>query len=279
MKRLFVLLFLSLFVSSIFAQLKVANEEEINKFFKTKTIAVLTEDMLSDYDDVIKDAMEKYWTITEFDFIPPQDFEKYAMKKEYSFLVMSSLKVVHKKESMTFKLLNFALGGGSKDLNRMVDLGSVPVLFEMYDVAPSYYKLGSIIMFMQKNIKYLKENPGTTTPGLLKHYNKQKEQIQQKELWLLEEELGPNINTIEKIQAIYPYKVKIVSHDDLKKAIDDQNPDICFLYKIAAIKRINQGKTIKLILSTTGDLFYIGQHTVSPKKPDAFLKMDLSKIR
>lgn len=279
MKRFIILVFLTIFVNALHAQLKVANEEEINKFFKTKTIAVLSEDMLSDYDEVIQDAMKKYWTITEYDFIAPDEFEKAALKKEYSFLVMSTIKVVQKKTDMTFKIINFALGGNSADLNLMVDLGSVPVLFEMYDAAPTYFKLASIIQFIQKNIVYLKENPGTTTAQLIKHYNDQKAEIQKKELWLLEEELEPEINSIDKITKVYPFPVKIVTPDELKTAIDEQNPNVCFLYKIAAIKRINQGKTIKMILSTQGDLYYIDQHTVSEKDPDALLKSDLMKIR
>lgn len=279
MKRLLVLLILACFVSLAQAQLKVASPDQINKFFKTKTLVVLTEDMLSDYDQVIQEAIKKHWTITEFDFIGPAEFPKYAMKKEYSFLVLSSLKVTHKKEAMTFKVLNFVLGGVSKDLNRMPDLGTVPVLFEMLDASPSYYKLASIILFMQKNIQFLKGNPETTTPKLIKHYNKQKNKINENELWLLEEELGPNINTLNKIKQIYTYPVKIVSAEELREAIEEQKEGVCFLYKIAATKRLSQGKTVKMILSTKGDLYYLAQHTVNSNNPDAFLDNDLKSIK
>ena len=279
MKRLIVLLVLACFVSISQAQLKVASPDEVNKFFKTKTLVVLTEDMLSDYDQVIQDAVKKHWTITEYDFIAPNEFPNYAMKKEYSFLVLSALKVTHKDEAMSFKVLNFLLGGVSKDINRMPDLGTVPVLFEMMDISPTYYKLSSIIQFMQKNIAYIKENPEIKTTQLIKHYNSKKEKIHEKELWLLEEELGPDVNTENKIKTIYPHKVKIVSSDELKKAIEEQNENVCFLYKIAATKRLSQGKTIKMILSTSGDLYYLDQHTVNAKNPDAFLDNDFKSIR
>lgn len=279
MKRLLVLLILACFVTTLQAQLKVASPDEVNKFFKTKTLVVLTEDMLSDYDQVIQDAIKKHWTVTEYDFIGPSEFPNYTMKKENSFLVLSALKVTHKNEALTFKVLNFLLGGVSKDINRMPDLGTVPVLFEMLDASPSYYKLASIVQFIQKNILYIKENPEITTPKLIKHYNDQKDQIKTKELWLLEEELGPNVNTLSKIQKIYPHKVKIVSADELQKAIEEQNKDICFLYKIAATKRLSQGKTIKMILTTDGDLYYLDQHTVNAKNPDAFLDNDFKSIK
>lgn len=279
MKRLLVLLILACFVSIAQAQLKVASPDEVNKFFKTKTLVVMTEDMLSDYDQVIKEAVKKHWTITEYDFIGPGEFRDYAMKKEYSFLVLSALKVTHKKEAMTFKVLNFLLGGYSKDINRMPDLGTVPVLFEMLDISPSYYKLSSIIQFMQKNIEYIRKNPDIKTKQLIKHYNKQKDQIKEKELWLLEEELGPNVNTLNKIKSIYPHPVKIVSSKELRKAIEEQNKNVCFLYKIAATKRLSKGKTIKLVMSTDGNLYYLDQHTVNARNPDAFLDNDFKNIR
>lgn len=279
MKRIFVLLISFVFVSVSFGQLKVANEKEVNQFFRTKTLVVLTRDMLSDYDNVIQETVKEHWTITPYDFIEPDEFEKYAMKDEYSFLVLSTLKVVHKKESMTFKLLNLVLGGVSKDLNRMPDLGSVPVIFEMYDMSPSYYKLASVIQFTQKNIQYIRKHPDISASKLIRHYNDQSDKIHSKELWLQKEELEPDINTIEKIKDVYPHKVKIVTSKELKKAIDEQREDVVFLYKIAGIKRLNRGNTIKMLMSTQGDLYYINQHSVNDNRPDALLKKDLRKIR
>lgn len=263
------------------AQLRVADDKDVQDFFKTKTMVVLNGDLLTDYDSIMEAAVKRFWKITPYQFIKPEEFKQYMNQKNHSFLVLTNITLKIRKNALEFKLLNVLLAGKVKNINNMPDLGSVPILFkEVGDVGHTYYKLFSVVQFIQKNIEYLSKNPGQNTGKMVKYYNSQSKQLANKELWLLDYELDEEINTVAKIKKVYPYSVKIVEEDELAEAIINQNKNIAFLYKVASIREEDggAGRCIKLIMTVDGDLLYIDQEPVDEKKPDALLLRDLKKM-
>lgn len=275
------LCFVFLFNSKGNAQLRIAEDKDVQEFYKTKTMVVLNGDLLTDYDSVMEDAIKRFWKITPYQFIKPEEFKDYMNKKGHSFLVLTNITLKIRKNTLDFKLLNVLLAGKVKNINNMPDLGSVPILFkEIGDVGHTFYKLYSVVQFIQKNIEYLSKNPGQSTGKMVHYYNSQSKKLKDKELWLLDYELDEEINTVSKIQKVYPHKVKIVEEDELAEAIINQNKDIAFLFKVASIKEEDggAGRCIKLIMTVDGDLLYIDQEPVNESKPDALLLRDLKKM-
>ncbi|NJK86817.1 MAG: hypothetical protein HC906_13420 [Bacteroidales bacterium] len=70
---LFILLFFAFAAKS---QDYIPTREDINAFFKTKTLVVLEDNPLLEYNINIRNVMKQEWTITEYDFITSKEFEE-----------------------------------------------------------------------------------------------------------------------------------------------------------------------------------------------------------
>ena len=83
--KIIVLLFLIL-STSMHAQDYVPSRDDISAFFNTKTLVVLLDNPMLEYNIEIKEVMEQEWNITEFDFISFKEFEKISIDAIVDFL-------------------------------------------------------------------------------------------------------------------------------------------------------------------------------------------------
>ncbi len=67
---------------------KYAGFEDVAALKKTKTYIVLS-DSNDIFNDHIKEAIEKEWTITDYEFIQFNELEKYSNSDKYSFIILS----------------------------------------------------------------------------------------------------------------------------------------------------------------------------------------------
>jgi len=269
---LFILFIISFRIS---AQINFANAAQIKLFLKTKTLVVIDGDPFSSFNATIKAAMPKFWTITPYDFISLDEFDKKKTNINYSFIMLSEAEQTEDGMKCTYNFLNLILGG-TENLNNMPDLGSVPLSYVDVDEENYLYKLGGILLFMQNHVKYASEH-STIVPKLI---NKDSGiDIKTKELWLLKDELPANFNTIEKIKTVYPYTVKLVTKDDIKKAIEDKNPNVVYMHKVGPQGTMEGGKCWKfLVTAKEGEVLYYDGHKIDATHPDALLERDFKSI-
>lgn len=275
MKKIILLLVLSALSFQLTAQIKFANASEIKSFLKSKTYVVLSEDVFSSFNETMKVLMPKFWTITSYEFITTQQFETKKTSSANSFIMLSEAEETEDGVKCTYNFLNLILGGSS-DLNKMPDLGSVPLSYVDVEEDSWIYKLAGILVFMQSHVNYASDHP-SVVPKLV---NKDSgTDIKTKELWLLKEELPSDFNTVEKIKTVYPYTVKIVTKEELKKAIEDKNSKVVYLHKVGPAGTITGGKCWKfLVTANDGEVLYYDGHTVTASNPDAFLEKDFKAI-
>ena len=88
MKKIFAYLILACVALPLMSQEYIPAREDMEKFFKTKTMVVLDRNPLNSYDGQIKEAMENEWTITEFDFIPYDEFQEKRTDPGLSFIML-----------------------------------------------------------------------------------------------------------------------------------------------------------------------------------------------
>jgi|GEM_PF-3891655 hypothetical protein len=84
---LFVLFFT--IVNQVSAQFGYADAEVVQRLKKTKTYIPLTKSN-EKFNTYIKEAVEKYWTFTPYEFIAFEDLKKYSKSEDNSFLIVSS---------------------------------------------------------------------------------------------------------------------------------------------------------------------------------------------
>jgi hypothetical protein len=275
MKKNIVFLVLSLLSFQIRAQINFANAAQIKLFLKSTTYVVEDANPFSSFNDSIKSCMKKFWTITPYQFITAEEFDAKKTSNLNSFIMLTDAEQMEDGVKCTYNFLNLILGGTS-DLNRMPDLGSVPLSYTDVSEDEYLYKLGGILIFMQNHVKYASEHPSVKLTLVNKD---SKTDIKTKELWLLKDELPSDFNTVEKIKTVYPYKVKLVTKEDIRKAIADENPDVVYLHKVGPEGTIAGGKCWKfLVTAKEGEVLYYDGHTVTDLKPDAFLEKDFKAI-
>ncbi len=264
----------------LFAQKEyVPDKQDLDHFMKTKTYVVLEESPMSDFNFEIKDVMEKLWKINDFEFIKASEFAKKSQDPNCSFLYTSLVSFERDKTDSRYVFLHLSLGGQNLTIDDLKDIVSVPLGYYGVDPENYIYKLGIIVKFMQNHVNLMREHPEYLSSNIFKHYNDNMQDVHTKTLYLIADELSKEISTPARIKAIYPYKFKIVTREEIHQAILDGNNDIVFLHKVGP-----EGKKLKArcynILIGAGDaqFYYFDYHMISDKKPDGLLESDLKKL-
>jgi hypothetical protein len=279
MKRILSFLFSSCVCMLSLAQEYVPSPEDVEAFFSTKTLVVLEDNPLMQYNSIIKKVMEQEWKITGFDFISNKEFEEKRLDPQFSFIYMSQVTFEADKTDASYRFLHLSLGGDYFRLNEMPDIASVPLAYYNVDEESYAYKLAILVRFMQNHAKLIREHPEIISANVLKHYNDNIKDIKEKTLYLLEDELGPTVNTAARISKIYPYKFEIVTMEDIEKAIKDRDPDVVFLHKVGPEGTKLNARCYKIIIGAAdANFYYFDYHKVSAKNPDGFLETDFKSL-
>ena len=220
------------FAITLFSQEYLPTRENLEHFFKTKTLVVLDQNPLNTYDSEIQEAMENEWTITEYETIKYDEFEQKRKDPQYSFLMLVNIKYENDKLNAVYKFLNLSLGGDYFSMSQMPDIVSVPVAYKNVDEDSYNYKLGILVRFIQNHIKLIYEHPEVISANIFKYYNDNKGDVKTKTLYLIPEELEPSINSKARISKIYPYSFKLVTSDDIREAIKNRDESVVFLHKV-----------------------------------------------
>ena len=113
----------SVFMSStIFAQSYLPNKDDLDQFFKTKTLVVLEKNPMLQYNINIKEVMKQHWTITEYDFISFTEFEEKRQDPQYSFLIMTQVSFEKDKLNARYNFLQLLQGKKAFRVNQMPEL-------------------------------------------------------------------------------------------------------------------------------------------------------------
>jgi len=266
-------------VMASYSQSVVPSRQDIAAFFTTKTLVVLEDNPLMEYNSIIKKVMEQEWKITEYDFIPSKDFDKKRLDPQYSFIYMSRVTFENDKTDAEYRFLQLSLGGDYFRLNEMPDIASVPLAFYNVEEDRYAYKLAIILRFMQNHARLIREHPEIVSQNVFKHYNENIQEIKDKTFYVLKEELGPDVNTEAKIKKVYPYKFKLVTAEDIEQAIKDRDPDVVFLHKVGPEGTKIDARCYNVIIGAAdAKFYYFDYHKISDKNPDGFLSSDFKNL-
>ena len=103
--------------------------------------------------------------------------------------------------------------------------------------------------------------------------------IKGKTLYLLENELAKEVNSVARIRKIYPYKFKIVTKEEIEEAIKNREGNIVFLHKVGPEGTKLNARSYKIIIGAgDANFYYFDYHKINDKKPDGFLTSDFKKL-
>jgi hypothetical protein len=278
MKRLFLIALLVAFYANVFCIDNVPTKEQISQFSKTKTMVVLEDNLMSEYNLIMKKVMPEEWTMTPYDFITWKEFEKKRLDPNLSFLTLNQVQYDKDKSKAKYNFICLTLGGKALTLNAMPDLCSVPLSYYGVSDEDYSYKLGIFLRFIQNHVKMLIEKPELASENILKLYNKNISQLQGKTLYLVPEEMAKDINTSAKIKNVYSGPFKLVSKEEIQQAISDKK-DVVFLHKVGPQDTKFYGRCYKIFIGAAdAKFYYFDWHKVDDATPDALLAKDLKKV-
>jgi hypothetical protein len=255
------------------------SKDEIKQFAVSKTCVVLEDNQFSPYNSYIRAAMKEYWKITPYEFIKVTDFNVRRSKPEYSFIVLTETNFDKDKSNSLFNFINLLQGKDVDKLGELPEICAVPLSFAGEDDLEYGYKLGAILSFMQKHAQLIMEDPSKTGRKYLKFYNENIPDVMKKTILVKQEDLSPDIGTIERIKAIYSNKIEIVSEDEIVKAIENKTPNTVILHKVGPVGDRNEGYCFKMLIGTDdANMYYYNVHSIDKSNPNGFLPADLKRL-
>jgi hypothetical protein len=279
MKKVFILLICWMISIFSMGQSYVPSKEDIKAFFNTKTLVVLLDNPLLEYNIVIKEVMEQEWKITEFEYINFKQFEELRKDPQYSFLYMSQLTFENDKTDAKYRFLSLSLGGNYERKDQMPDIASVPLAYYSVEEDNYIYKLAMLVRFIQQHALLVNEHPEIVSANVLQHYNDNIKDIKSKTLYVLEEELGPDVNSTARIKKVYPYNFKIVTKEDVTEAIKNRDENVVFLHKVGPEGTKVDARCYKVVIGAAdANFYYFDYHKISEKNPDGLLEQDFKKM-
>jgi len=280
LNKIFISLILFFTQNILFSQVNTATPEDIESFYKSTTCIVKDDKPFSMLNAYIKEAVEKNWHITKYRFIDGADFQKLNQSPEYSFIILTEAEYTENKTKVKLDILNLVLGHKNKSLDDLPDLGSIPLVYADDEEDSYLYKIPAFIKLMQYQIALIKQQKINSPQALLDYHNKFNSEIKGKELWLLEEELSPEINSTVKLNKAGLLKVKITDKDALEVAIEE-GKDILFAHIVKPYMADVDagGRCWKFIISAKdGKIYFAENQKTSHVKESVLNSGDIKKF-
>jgi len=256
-----------------------ASQKQIEDFFKSKTMVVLDADPFSGFNIVAPDILKKYWTITPYEIVPANQFDKIRDDPNMSFIFLSKVQLAKDKKAVYYLYLNVVMGAKVKDLTGLPELLSIPLAYTGVDEDDYIEKLPLMIRFAQIHLNLLKDAKNPRTLYNLKNYSDDSKLLIDKTLLVKESDLAEEVNTVEKIQKDYPGKVKIVSSEEMVKAIEEHAPNTAVLHQLGPAENENNGRSYCQIFGTDdAKLYYYNYQDITQRRPEGMLARDFRLI-
>ncbi len=280
MKKIAILLLVMLPLIYLQAQREyLPTVEDLTRFHTTKTYIVLSDNLMSEYNMEIRDAVGKYWNITEYEFLDFDDFGDKSVDKNASFVYTAAVNFEKDRSYTRYMFLCVSLGGDYESINDMKDVANLPLSFHGVDEDHYTYKLGTMVRFLQEHIRLITENPDMVSQNVYKHYNDNMGDMKGKTLYLVESELAMEISSEARIKSVYPNAVKIVEPEEIKELIMAGDENAVFLHKVGPEGKKMNARVYKILIGAAdGKFYYFDYHKVTSKNPDAFLESDFKKL-
>ena len=259
------------------ANSRVATKQQIGMFKNSKTCVVL-EGGISFYNAYIKDAVQKYWKSTSYEFIDQAEFEKRRFDSKYSFLVLMDGVWDKDPGGVSYSYLNLVLGDKNSSLTTMPELCSIPISYSGEHNAEIEYALPAIVKFIQKHVENLEKNRFIISLQGLKYYNKPSG-FKDKVLLLDKEAMAKYVDTPDRIKMEYPYYVKLLSVSEIQDELLTNPTNALFLFHVGPTENSGVGKCFEMIFDTEGNLYYYNSRKITNDNGDGFNLDDFKYIK
>jgi hypothetical protein len=255
----------------------LATKQQIGMFKNSKTCIVMDAGGMSFYNGPIKEAVQKYWKSTDYEFIDQDEFNKRKTNSKYSFLVMMDGAYDKDPGGISYKYMSLVLGDGSGNLSKMPEFCSIPVSYSGDNDADYEYIIPVVVKFMQIHVKNLEKDRLPISLNGLRYYNKSG--FKDKVLLFNKEKMASNADSPDKIKAVCQNKVKLLSVEEIQKEILSNPASTLFHFHVGPPKDGGAGRCFEMLFDADGNLYYYNFRKITNDNPDGFNINDFNNIR
>jgi hypothetical protein len=277
LKKYILVFSLGIFCLGLLANAPLASKQQIGMFKNSKTCVVF-EDGISSYNAFIKDAVQKYWKSTDYEFIDHKEFEKRRTDSKYSFIVLMDGAYDKDPGGVSYSYINLVLGDASGNLTKMPEYCSIPLSYSGDKGTDYEYVMPAIVKFMQIHVKNLEKERFSISLNGLKYYNKSTG-FKDKVLLLNKEKMASNVNSPEKIKTVYPYNVKLLALSEIQEELANNPGNTLFHFHVGPPQDAGAGKCFEMIFDNEGNLYYYNSRKITNDNADGFNLKDFNNIK
>jgi hypothetical protein len=260
-------------------QNKQVTKDQLALFMKSTTYVVMDNDPLLGYNITVKAAMDKYWKITPIKYISSDEFENVRKDKDKSFLLLTRTTLTRDKENADYLYINLLMGDDVENIDDMPEILTLPLCYTGVEENSYVYKMGVMVRFIQEHAKALMASGRISSMRDLKYYNKNIKFIRKKTILIEAKDLAEEVNTLDKIKAIYPYSVRIVSSAEIEKAVFAQTPNTLIAHQISPGPDDKIGRCYKILYGVDDNqIYYYYFVKISDVRPSGFLAFDFKRF-
>ena len=276
LRKLFFVITLGFMSIWLFANNPLATKQQVGMFKNSKTCVVMDGGM-SFLNKPVKEAVQKYWKSTDFEFIDQAEFDKRKTDPKYSFIV--SMEGAYDKDpgGVSYKFLSLLLGDPSGNLTKMPEFCSVPLSYSGDNDADYEYIIPMVIKFMQIHVKNLEKDRLPISLNGLRYYNKTG--FKEKVILLNKDKMASNADSPNKIKAVSEYKVKLLTIEEIQKEMEANQLNILIHFHIGPPKDAGAGKCFEMLFDIEGNLYYYNFRKITNDNPDGFNLSDFNNIK
>ncbi|MBI9069197.1 MAG: hypothetical protein JEZ09_18010 [Salinivirgaceae bacterium] len=254
----------------------LASKQQIG-MFKNSTLCVVLDDSGIAYNVFIKEAVEKYWKSTDFEFISQEEFNQRHFNSKYSFLVLMKGVFENDPGGVSYNYLSLVLGDESADLTNMPELCSFPISYTDDNAMDFGYVIPAMVKFMQKHALNLETKRFMISLRGLKFYNGSSK-FKDKVLLLNKTTMALNADSPERIKMAYPYYVKLLSSDEIQKELASDPANALFNFHVGPAEENGSGKCFEMIFDIYGNLYYYNSRKITNENKDGFNLKDFKRL-
>ncbi len=261
----------------LMARPPIATKQQIGMFMNSKTCVVL-EASNTAYSTNVKDAVQKYWKSTTFEFIDASEFEKRRFDSKYSFLVLTKGVFSADPLGVSYSYMRLVLGGTSSEIANMPEFCSVPLSYTDDNNGDFEFAIPSIVKFIQNHVRILEKKHFIIALNGLSYYNNIRN-FRDKVLLLNKDKMAPDADSPEKILTVYPYYIKLLSSSEITKELETSPISTLFNFHIGPPKNSAAGKCFDMIFDVEGNLYYYNERAITNESGDGFSLANFRSIR
>jgi len=258
------------------ARPSLVSQQQIG-MFQNSTTCVVLEDGISPYNIYIKNAVNQHWKTTPFEFISKEEFEARRHNSKYSFLMLMEYFYDKDPGGVSYSYISLVLGDKSRDINNMPELGSIPLLYSDDSNLDYEYALPAIVQFLQIHAKNLERRRFNIYIRGLGYYNSSG--FKDMQLLMNKDKMAPDAYSVEKINTVYPYFVKLLSSSEIKEEIASNPKNALFHFHVGPNQDKGVGKCFEMIFDVNGNLHYYSSRRITNDNQDGFNMRDFRRIR